>query len=170
VKAGQEPPDPSPAAIDEVDPAIAGSADWYGVNFYDRNIVRFAPSAPGGMEVVEGPGPQGDLGWEMYPEGLLWALRTAHQRYHIPVYVTENGVPDEAGKLRAPFIRGHAYAVARALAAGVPVKGYFYWSLLDNFEWTDGFKPRFGLYRVDYATLDRQLAKGSEEFIKLAPR
>lgn len=170
LNAANRPVDPSPASIDELLPGLLGSADWFGVNYYDRNLVRFAPFSPGSLQVTEGPGPAGDLGWEIYPEGLLAALREAWQRYQLPVYVTENGVPDAAGTRRAAFLRGHAYAVSRAIAEGVPVKGYFYWSFVDNFEWVDGFAPRLGLYRVDYATLDRQLAPGAEEFIKLAPR
>ena len=75
-----------------------------------------------------------------------------------------------AGTKRAAFIRSHAYAVSRAIAEGVPVRGYFFWSFVDNFEWTDGFAPRFGLYHVDYTTLDRHLAAGAEELIELAPQ
>jgi beta-glucosidase len=170
LNAADRPADRRAASIDEPLPGLLGSVDWFGANYYDRNLVGFAPFSPGSLRLREGPGPTGDLGWEIYPEGLLTTLHAAWRRYKLPVYITENGIPDAAGTKRAAFIRGHAYAVSRAIAEGVPVQGYFFWSFVDNFEWVDGFAPRFGLYRVDYATLDRQLAPGAEEFIKLAPR
>ena len=157
------------ASVDEPLPGLLGSADWFGINYYDRNLVSFAPFSPGFLQIREGPGPTGDLGWEIYPEGLLSLLHSAWTRYGLPVYITENGLPDAAGTKRAAFIRGHAYAVSRAIAEGVPVKGYFFWSFVDNFEWVDGFAPKLGLYRVNYTTFDRQLAPGAEEFIRLAP-
>jgi len=162
--------DPSAVSVDEPLPGLLGSADWFGANYYDRNLVWFAPFSPGLLQIREGPGPKGDLGWEIYPEGLLSLLHSAWARYKLPVYITENGLPDAAGTNRAAFIHAHAYAVSRAIAQGVPVKGYFFWSFVDNFEWVDGFAPRFGLYRVNYSTLERQLAPGTEEFIRLAPR
>jgi beta-glucosidase/6-phospho-beta-glucosidase/beta-galactosidase len=102
-----------------------------------------------------GPGPKSDLGWEIRPAGLLALLREARARYHLPIYVTENGIADEADSRRPAFLRAHLRAIAAALADGVLVRGYFHWSLLDNFEWADGFSPRFGLYAVNYATLAR---------------
>jgi len=163
-------PADSSASYDEPLPGLLGSADWFGANYYDRNLVRFAPFSRGFLQIREGPGPKGDLGWEIYPEGLLSLLQSVWTRYKLPLYITENGLPDAAGTKRAAFIRAHAYAVSRAIAEGVPVKGYFFWSFVDNFEWVDGFAPKFGLYRVNYTTLDRQLAPGAEEFIKLAPQ
>jgi beta-glucosidase len=151
-------------SLDEPQPALLGSMDYVGLNYYTRSMVRFAPGAPGMVRMSTGPGPLNDLGWEIYPEGLLRVLRTAGARYRLPIYVTENGIPDDAGTKRAGFIRGHAHALSRALAEGIPVRGYFFWSLLDNFEWAEGFAPRFGLYRVHYPTLERSLAKGAEEF------
>ena len=167
--AANRPADQS-ASVDEPLPGLLGSANWFGANYYDRNLVRFAPFSPGFVQIREGPGPKGDLGWEIYPEGLLSLLHSAWTRYNLPVYITENGLPDATGTKRAAFIQAHAYAVSRAIAEGVTVKGYFFWSFVDNFEWVDGFAPKFGLYRVNYSTLDRQLAPGAEEFIKLAPR
>jgi beta-glucosidase len=154
--------------LDEPLPELAGSADWFGLNYYTRDRVRFSPSAPGRVAQAPGPGPRSDLGWEIYPEGLLQLLRGAHARYGLPIYVTENGVADAHGALRPGFVRAHVHAVAEAVRAGVPVAGYFHWSLTDNFEWADGFAPRFGLYRVDYATCERTPAGGAEEFRALA--
>jgi beta-glucosidase len=151
-------------SLDEPLPSLKGSVDYVGINYYTRNVVRFAPGAPAMVRVTEGPGTRTDTGWEIYPEGLYRILREAHARYRLPIHVTENGIADAAGTKRAGYIRSHVHAVARAVAEGVPVRGYFYWSLMDNFEWAQGFSPRFGLYRVDYTTLERTLAPGAEAF------
>ena len=154
--------------LDEPLPELVGSVDWFGLNYYSRDMVRFSPSAPGLTARMPGPGAQTDLGWEIHPEGLLRLLRAAHRRYGLPIHVTENGIADARGTARAAFLRAHVHAVARAAAEGVPVRGYFHWSLTDNFEWAEGFEPRFGLYRVDYRTFARAPAGGAEEFAALA--
>ena len=157
--------------LDEPLPALTGSVDWLGVNYYRLERIHLAPLTPGlvGFEGEPGPGPKSDVGWGIHPEGLLRLFRFAWARYRIPIYVTENGVADAAGSMRGDFIRGHAYAMSKAIAEGIPVRGYFHWSLLDNFEWTEGFAPRFGLYRVDDKTFARRPAGGSEAFRGLAP-
>jgi beta-glucosidase len=155
--------------VDEALADLAGSADWFGANYYTRNLVHFSPAEPGMVALRTGTRDQTDLHQEIYPEGLLSLLRTASKRYALPIYVTENGIADGSGDKRGPYIRSHVHAVARAIAEGIPVRGYFYWSLMDNFEWAEGFAPRFGLYRVDYTTLARAPALGSEAFRDLAP-
>lgn len=154
--------------LDEPVEGLRGSADWFGMNYYRRNLVRFSPKAPGWVELLQGPGPLSDTGVEMYPEGLLRLLRQAWSRYGLPILVTENGVADASGTLRPRYLRGHAYAVARALDEGIPVEGYFHWSLMDNFEWAEGFDARFGLFHVDYPTLERQEGPGAVEFRRLS--
>ena len=99
--------------------------------------------------MLQGPGPLSDSGVAIYPEGLLRMMRRVWERYELPILVTENGVSDSTGRLRPAFLRGHAYAVARAIDEGIPVDGYFHWSLLDNFEWAFGYGPQFGLVEVD---------------------
>ena len=121
------------------------------------------------MQILPGPGPRNDLGWELYPEGLLRLLRQAFARYHLPIYVTENGIADARGDARPAYLRSHAYAMARALAEGIPVKGYFHWTLMDNFEWAEGYAPRFGLYRVEANTRNRIPTPGAGAFAQLAP-
>jgi beta-glucosidase len=111
-----------------------------------------------------------DMGWEVYPEGLHELLLRIDREYGPKnIYITENGAafPDEAetgGRIpdrrRVDFLRGHVTAAHRAIADGVPLRGYFVWSLLDNFEWAHGYTKRFGLYRVDYAT-QRRIARDS---------
>jgi beta-glucosidase len=149
--------------------AIAVPLDFLGVNYYTRSIVRSS-------EVAEAnnaprtvlPDPNGtEMGWEVYPEGLYDILRRLHFDYRFPaLYVTENGAAyrDEVGAdgsvhdpQRVAYLQEHFRAAARAIAAGVPLRGYFVWSLLDNFEWGHGYSKRFGLVYVDYPTQRRVL-------------
>jgi beta-glucosidase len=105
------------------------------------------------------------MGWEVYPEGLTELLERIHREYAPPeIFITENGAaysdgPDEAGRMadnrRIEFMRGHILACHRAIESGVPLRGYFAWSLMDNFEWAHGYEKRFGLYWVDYETQER---------------
>jgi beta-glucosidase len=155
-------------SLDEPLDGLANSVDFFGANYYRRDMVHFAPSAPGMVETTSGPGTLSDLGWEIYPEGLYELLLHAYARYQLPIYVTENGIADSKGDRRPGYVRGHLYALSRAIAEGVPVRGYFHWSLLDNFEWAEGFTPRFGLYKTDYSTMARTPAGGSEVFQQAA--
>jgi beta-glucosidase len=129
-------------------PGLKGSVDWFGINYYTRDHVRQDASASFSHKYV----PQGrdvnDLGWELYPEGLYLFLKR-YASLGVPLVVTENGMDDRTGERRPYFLRSHLYAVERAVAEGVPVRGYFHWSLLDNFEWSEGYVPRFGLFRVE---------------------
>jgi beta-glucosidase len=159
---GQEP-------IDEPLDTLLHSADFIGVNYYTRYRIRFSPRAEGFVEWQPGPNPRSDLGWEIYPEGLLRLLREASRRYQLPLYITENGIADHRDSLRGGFIEDHIHSVALALQEGLPVQGYFHWSLLDNFEWAEGFEPRFGLYRVNYETLQRTATSSLDTFRRLSP-
>ncbi len=154
--------------LDQPAPELRGTIDWVGINYYRRNLVTFAPGSPGMVEIHPGPGMLSDAGIEIYPEGLLALLRESRKRYPLPIMITENGVADSAGVHRPMFIRRHAYAVKRAIEEGIDVRGFFHWSLMDNFEWAEGFGARFGLYRMDRATLARTPAGGWEEFRRLA--
>jgi beta-glucosidase len=155
-------------SIDEPNQDLAGSLDFVGVNYYRRDLVSFAPSQPGLVRNEPGDGDRTDLGWEIHPAGLLTLLREVSLRYGRPIYVTENGLADAGGSRRGAFIKEHLAAVTAAVREGIDVRGYFHWSLLDNFEWAEGFEPRFGLYRVDYATLARTRAPGAEVFAEIA--
>jgi len=107
-----------------------------------------------------------DFAYPIYPEGLYRAI----QRISVlggPIYITENGIADEIDDRRHLWIRRYLYAVSKAIKDGYPVKGYFYWSLLDNFEWAEGYLMRFGLYEVDFETQKRTLRDGSKYFQKV---
>lgn len=123
--------------------------DFIGVNFYFHNRIDgwFNKNA---NEKVS------DMGWELLPETLFHALMEL-KRYRKPLYVTENGLADARDLHRADYIRESLGAVKRAIDAGADVRGYLHWSLLDNFEWADGFAPRFGLVKVDYRTFARRI-------------
>ena len=143
---------------------ISAPLDFVGINYYQRQVVRANPRdgdpAVVSLEGVERTG----MGWEVYPKGLHELLVRLHDTYDVPpIYITENGaaypdtrlngsVPDPE---RASYIERHLEAVARAIGDGVPVAGYFVWSLLDNFEWSRGYSQRFGIVYVDFATLER---------------
>ncbi|OSC67135.1 beta-glucosidase [Streptomyces sp. Alain-F2R5] len=151
---------------------IAEPLDWYGVNYYAPTRV----GAPRGAEIefggvtlpaelpfsvvaVEGR-PLTDFGWPVVPEGLTELLTGFRDRYGDrlpPVVITENGCSYEGldDRDRIAYLDGHVRALHRALEAGVDVRGYFVWSLLDNFEWAEGYARRFGLVHVDFATLER---------------
>ncbi len=145
---------------------ISQPLDWLGVNYYTRNIVAADTGAWPSTKSVTGPLPKTEMGWEIYPDGLENVLTWMAREYSgdVPIYITENGMaaPDLAaadGSVndadRIAYISAHVEAVRRAIAAGAPVKGYFTWSLLDNFEWALGYEKRFGLVRVDFETLER---------------
>ena len=122
--------------------------DFMGVNYYFTRKAHF------GMAKNRHEKKVSDMGWPINPSGLTRALLEMN-KYGLPLYVTENGLADQDDSLRADFIRDHLRAVEKAQADGAQVRGYLHWSLIDNFEWADGFTPRFGLVEVDYATMKR---------------
>lgn len=134
---------------------IKNYQDFIGLNYYFH---RCFPKNKN--EIIS------DLGWEIYPEGIYHVLKDL-KKYGLPVYITENGVADAQDEKREKFIKEHLYWVHRAIQEGVDVYGYFYWSLLDNFEWDKGFWPRFGLVEVDYKTMERKIRPSALEYKKI---
>jgi beta-glucosidase len=147
--------------------ALRRPLDFLGVNYYTRAVVRHDPGAwpERASRVRQRRHAHTETGWEVYPAGLADCLRWVRERYgKIPLYVTENGAafydpPTTEGELSDPlrvdYLSRHLRAVRDAVQGGVDVRGYFAWSLLDNFEWSHGFSKRFGLVHVDYATQQR---------------
>lgn len=147
-------------------PVISQKIDWLGVNYYTRSLMQAAPDTPWpALRPVAGDLPKTQMGWEIFPDGLHHFLTRMARDYvgDLPLYVTENGMawPDqvENGAVYDPdriaFIDAHYRAALRAIAEGANVRGFFYWSLLDNYEWAFGYEKRFGLVHVDFASLKR---------------
>ncbi|MDD5291249.1 MAG: glycoside hydrolase family 1 protein [Patescibacteria group bacterium] len=107
-----------------------------------------------------------DMGWEIYPEGIYYVLKY-FARFKKPIFVMENGIADEDDKERKKFIIDHLSYVHKAIAEGVNVRGYFYWSLLDNFEWAAGWSPKFGLYELDRKTFERTARPSAEAYSEI---
>jgi len=158
--------DAPPPPIQDGDLAsIAAPLDFLGVNYYSRNLIR--------GDGDRGPAPDSaytDMGWEIYPEGLADMLLRVHHDYAPrAIAVTENGAafhdawdggPRVRDARRADYLREHIQALAVARLLGVPVEGYFAWSLMDNFEWAEGYSRRFGIVYVDYPS-GRRIVKDS---------
>jgi beta-glucosidase len=144
-------------------PVIGQKLDWLGINYYPRHILAHAPGTPWpSLRDVAGDRPKTQMGWEIYPEGLHHFLTRMAKEYvgDLPIYVTENGManadlPDTPDTVREDFLFAHLAATKQAIAEGANVKGFFYWSLLDNYEWAEGYEKRFGLVHVDFDTLKR---------------
>ena len=150
---------------------LKNKLDWIGINYYTRVIVTEMPeeyprytklldwmpvkgygALCKSMPMSKDKRPISDSGWEIYPEGLRDALKQL-QRFNLPIYITENGIADAKDRLRIYFIISHVEQMHRAIVEDkVNIKGYFHWSLMDNYEWSYGFKLRFGLLHVDYRT------------------
>jgi beta-glucosidase len=153
--------------------------DFIGLNYYAPWIVKHAPQGNGvpGLDTdsvwakMLGTHQQTDIGWDIYPQGFYDILvRMAHETGNVPIEITENGAsfntePDERGEIhdtaRIDYLRSHLHAVARAIDAGVPIRAFHYWSLMDNFEWSEGYSQRFGLVHVDFAAGQKRTIKDS---------
>ena len=146
--------------------------DYVGVNYYSRVHLRFGLAPPWrGSFAYRDPSGRGltEMGWEIHPLGFERVLRAAAEVGR-PLVVTENGIAVRDDRRRRDFLREHTLVLAHARKTGLPVEGYFYWSLLDNFEWLEAFRPRFGLYEVDYATFARRRRPSADLFAELGKR
>lgn len=141
---------PGTIEIDEEVPGLAESIDVLGLNYYTRDMVRADLGSASLSQLYYRPGrPTSDLGWDVYPEGLYFFL-TRFAAYGWPMMVTENGTADADSSLRPNYLRQHIAAIERAVSDGADVRGYYHWSLVDNFEWAEGYSARFGLFQVDF--------------------
>ena len=134
--------------------------DYYALQYYFHMRIAFPGKIKNENERLS------DLGWELYPEGIYHLLKRPEYSKK-PVYITENGLADARDAQREWFIKEHLRWVHKAMQEGVDVRGYFYWSLLDNFEWDKGFWPRFGLVEIDYKTLERKIRPSAHEYAKI---
>jgi beta-glucosidase len=148
---------------------LPAATDFVGVNYYSRVHLRLRAAGKAlGEFFYRDPGGRGltDMGWEVYPEGFDRILLLAAGAGK-PVLVTENGIATRDDRRRCDFLREHVMILEHRRKAGTPIEGYFHWSLLDNFEWLEGFAPRFGLFEVDYATYARKRRPSADLFASL---
>jgi beta-glucosidase len=147
---------------------ISEPVDFVGINYYSRSIMRADDDVvlTRARAVPQTQSLRTEVGWEVYPAGLLSTLRWFRGRYgDLPLFITENGAafadPERSGDepmedpLRVSYLREHLRAARTAIEEGIDLRGYFAWSLLDNLEWTHGFSKRFGLIHVDFDSLQR---------------
>ncbi len=163
---------PGAKGVKETYPAARNTLDFAGVNYYTRWRCK------GQSDRIATPGaPRNALGWEIYPEGLYRALKLVGKYAalpdgrRVPLYITENGSDDRSGAARGAFLVQHLQYAARAIQDGVDLRGYLHWSLVDNFEWAEGYEPQFGLYAVDRtpgADLARKPTPAVEIFKQIA--
>ncbi|MDQ3824072.1 MAG: family 1 glycosylhydrolase, partial [Actinomycetota bacterium] len=145
-----------------------GRLDFLGANYYTRHRARAAGGAFGAEMVAPSGVPTTATGWEVYPDGLRALLVRLHADYGpIPLLVTENGAAFGDDRDRLAYLARHLAAAADAIEAGVPLEGYFVWSLLDNFEWAEGYSKRFGIVEVDYATQRRTVRPSGRWYASL---
>jgi beta-glucosidase len=137
--------------------------DFIGINYYTKSYIRwrprthnkdFNPELQLGINFARRGEVASDLEWAIHPRGFKLMLEKL-RRFKAPIYITENGIADSKDQYRRDYLQKHLHVVAEAIKSGLDIRGYYYWSLLDNFEWVKGFWPRFGLYAVDYDSFVR---------------
>ena len=151
-------------SVDEHIPGDLG--DFVGLNYYSHLLLSPFMKTEPPFEVLSRPGDiETDFPYCTYPEGFYRALMQIHE-VGLPIYVTENGIPDAKDDRRADFITRYLYAMKRAMDDGADVRGFYYWSLLDNFEWAEGYTMRFGIFEVDFETQERRLREGARPLLE----
>jgi beta-glucosidase len=131
------------------------NCDAIGLNYYTSRHFGKQPNVP-----------KNDMGWNLEPAGLFYVLKEL-KKYKKPIYITEAGLADEKDRYRAKYIIGLVKAMHSAIQEGVDLRGYMYWSLLDNFEWAEGYWPRFGLIEIDYKTGARRVRNSAYVYKKI---
>ena len=147
-----------------------GAMDFIGLNYYSRMHVKGQANLTEPFVFEKrAKDIQTDMDYALYPEGFYEALHTI-STLKKPIYVTENGVADQGNNIREIFIKRYLYALHKGLQDGLDIRGYFYWTLMDNFEWAEGYKMKFGLYEVDFETQERTLRESSNLFAKMVKK
>ncbi len=140
---------------------VKNQLDYIGLNYYLHARLKFPGRVRNENKTTT------DMGWEVYPEGIYHVLKEL-KRFDLPIHITENGAADRKDRIRKEFIKKHLFWTHRAIKENVDVRGYFHWSLLDNFEWAHGFTPRFGLAEVNYKTMERKLRGSAHYYARVA--
>ncbi len=169
---------PLPEYTEEEMKKIGAPIDYIGYNFYFGTPVRADDNVKGYRD-IEMPAafPRTAMGWEINPEALYWSLRYTKEYFgDIPVYITENGMAaddkvEEDGSVqdidRISYLRSHLKSMHRAIEEGINLKGYYVWSLMDNFEWALGYSKRFGVVRVNYETQERTVKESGRYYSRV---
>ncbi|OGW80552.1 MAG: hypothetical protein A3G33_09345 [Omnitrophica bacterium RIFCSPLOWO2_12_FULL_44_17] len=151
----------------------ARTLDFIGINYYTRYFIHNRGFNAAGLlgddctlEHHRDVGKRTMMDWEIYPRGLSQLVKE-FSKYKLPILISENGIATADDNERAEFIQNHLGELARAMSEGANVIGYLYWSLLDNFEWADGFFKRFGLIEIDYTNQHRRVRKSAEKFAEI---
>jgi beta-glucosidase len=143
---------------------VQNHQDFLGVNYYTRQWIS---ARRGLMPIMAKPGAQvTQMGWEIFPEGLYHMLQHL-KLYRKPILITENGIATDDDGDRQHYLIAHLEQIAKAQREAVDIRGYFHWSALDNFEWAEGYRPRFGLIDVNYETLERTPRPSAELYRKI---
>jgi beta-glucosidase len=163
--------------------AMAVATDFLGINYYSRGIIRSdrIPEADNAARTIPVAAKENctDIGWEVWPQGLHDLLLRLQRDYDAPIYITENGAAYHTGPsadgavhdaARQAYLAGHLDACWRAIEDGVDLRGYFVWSLMDNFEWQDGYSQRFGVVYVDFESQERIIKDSGHYYAKVVGR
>lgn len=142
---------------------ISKQMDFIGLNYYFSE--RLAFDFKSGFRKIKSNDdePHSDMGWRTYPEGIYYLLRDL-KKYNKPIYITENGIANARDEMRQQFIKEHLFWIKKCIDLGIDIKGYFYWSLTDTYEWQDGFDPKFGLVEVNFETQARRVRASARVF------
>jgi beta-glucosidase len=161
---------PPPAASFQSISRLKNTLDFIGVNYYSSELVKFDPGRPDSLYSILTTKPGSAVnsrGWEIYPYGLYRILLRL-KKHKKPIYITENGIATDEDTQRSHYIMDHLTQVHRAISRGIDIRGYFYWTFMDNFEWDEGYRARFGLMHVDFNTRKRTLRPSGKLFAEIA--
>ncbi|MHA1687544.1 MAG: glycoside hydrolase family 1 protein [Candidatus Heimdallarchaeaceae archaeon] len=147
---------------------LRDTSDFIGVNYYNVVLFKTVLGIPVGGSLAFKDQKTTQMGWGVYPEGLYHAIMRTHKMLGKPIYVTENGIATLDDEWRKEFIIKHLLVVHKAIKDGANVEGYFYWSSIDNFEWAEGFEPRFGLIGINYDTQERIVRDSAKMYGNIA--
>ncbi len=142
---------------------IKDHLDFIGLNYYFYRAITVSIE---GITEKNKHVPKSDMGWQTFPEGIYHLIMDLTHRYGKPIYITENGIANARDDMRKDFIREHLYWVSKANSQGADVRGYFYWSLTDTYEWQDGYDPKFGLVEIDFERDQTRKVRPSAEIFQ----
>ncbi|BBE32095.1 beta-glucosidase [Tepiditoga spiralis] len=138
--------------------------DFLGINYYTKRYIKYSKN----KIIIENRNDMlSDIGWPVYPEGIEEVLKR-FKRYKKPIIITENGIADSQDRYRTMYILRTLYEIANSIKEGIDVKGYMHWSLMDNFEWSEGRSMRFGLYKTDYSNMNFYLRNSGKIYATIA--